>query len=170
MKYNVSEEFQFRWLNIKGIDATFPISIMLFLNHLNKTHLSRKLTWRHLVVPHVLMMTLRFDTKSDDSESKKACILSFSITDKICASTDFTRLSHSERGILLKSPSWFSSVSGANSTSGSRFSRLQVQNVKVRILISMVNIWKYYHGVIYQGKNDCPLTQISSNFSTPSKK
>lgn len=78
------------------------------------------LTWRHLVVPHVFMITRRFDTKSDDSESKKACISSFSITDKICALTDFTRLSHSERGILLKSPSWFSSVSGANSTSGSR--------------------------------------------------
>ena len=72
------------------------------------------------MVPHVLMITLRFDTKSEDSESKKACISSFSITDKICALTDFTRLSHSERGILLKSPSWFSSVSGANSTSGSR--------------------------------------------------
>ena len=74
-----------------------------------------KRAWRHLVVPQVLMMTLRLDTKSDDSESKKACMSSFSMTDNICALTDFTRLSHSERGILRKSPSWFSSVSGANS-------------------------------------------------------
>ena len=28
------DQFQFRWLNIKGFDTTFPISITLFSNHL----------------------------------------------------------------------------------------------------------------------------------------
>ena len=28
-------ELHFRWMNIKGFDAAFPISVMLFLNHLN---------------------------------------------------------------------------------------------------------------------------------------
>ena len=29
------DQFQFRWLNIKGKDADFPISITLFSNQLN---------------------------------------------------------------------------------------------------------------------------------------
>ena len=29
-----SERFQFRWLKIKGLYASFPISITLFSNHL----------------------------------------------------------------------------------------------------------------------------------------
>jgi len=33
--------FQFRWLKIKGIYSYFPISIVLFLNHQNKTRLRK---------------------------------------------------------------------------------------------------------------------------------
>ena len=34
-KSNILDEFHFRWLNIKGFDSAFPISIVLFLNYLN---------------------------------------------------------------------------------------------------------------------------------------
>ena len=34
-KSNILNEFHFRWLNIEGINTVFPISIVLFLNHLD---------------------------------------------------------------------------------------------------------------------------------------
>ena len=34
-KEKSSDEFHSRWLNLQGVDATFPISLTLFTNHLN---------------------------------------------------------------------------------------------------------------------------------------
>ena len=54
----ILDEFHLRWLIIKGFRVAFPISITLFVNHLNwdwsKTFLNLKIFWSNL----------RFDNKS----------------------------------------------------------------------------------------------------------